>query len=683
MNKQNNQLSPAFKKQAAKSIFAIVFFVVAYLVILCLALVLTTLCFWGAVGLISVTLSLITAAMSLGLVSLAVLILFFLVKFLFESHRSDRSHLIEINEDGEPELFAMIREIVSQVGTRFPKKIYLSAEVNAAVFYDAGFWAMFLPVKKNLQIGVGLINTVTRIELKAILSHEFGHFSQQSMKIGSYVYNVNQVIFNMLYNNESYNNLAAKWANTGWFISFAVVLALKINAGIQWVLRKLYNVVNKSYMGLSREMEFHADRIAAGVTGFEPMATALLRMSMSDNALNLAINFYNDESHAGTRSENIYKDQMAIIQYWTNENNYPARNGLPIVSLEEQNKFNKSKLIIRDQWSSHPPIAERISRMKNSGFTANGGPDAPANEMFVQIEQFQKQFTDKIFNPDDPEHHSKQLPVSEFIDAYKAQAQANTFPKLYNGYYDNKNPLPFDLNQTANPNSKTINDLFSDEKVDWVYTSLNMQNDIETLRNISTRQLPVKTFDYGEIRYKQKNAEELASQLQDELAVWQGKIKGNDAEIFLYFRRLEVERSRTERVENIYGDFFQFDQKYDSNYQIYTQMLHDLQFISETTPYDVIKEKLKQIKPTEDTLKKEITGLLNDEVLTNELTEPIKESLAKYISAPLEYFHGTTYDEGNLNVLYGALHNYAYLLTHKYFRMKRALLEYQEALTRL
>jgi Zn-dependent protease with chaperone function len=58
---------------------------------------------------------------------------------------------------------------------------------------------MFLPIKKNLQIGIGLMNSLTQDELKAVLAHEFGHFSQKSMKIGSYVYYANQVIHNLYF----------------------------------------------------------------------------------------------------------------------------------------------------------------------------------------------------------------------------------------------------------------------------------------------------------------------------------------------------------------------------------------------------------------------------------------------------------------------------------------------------
>ena len=89
---------------------------------------------------------------------------------------------------------------------------------------------MFFPVRKNLQIGLGLVNIVSVSEFKAVMAHEFGHFSQRSMKVGSYVYNVNKVIFNMLYENESYQKLISGWGSvTGYFsifVSIAVNFAI-------------------------------------------------------------------------------------------------------------------------------------------------------------------------------------------------------------------------------------------------------------------------------------------------------------------------------------------------------------------------------------------------------------------------------------------------------------------------
>jgi len=166
MTTREIRLSPEFKTQTTKAIVAISFFAISYMLVLLLAVGLTALCVYGGIMLVIAFPRLITLALGIGLASLGVLILVFLLKFIFTSHKVDRSHLYEIKKADEPELFKMISDIVNEVGTNFPKRVYLSSDVNAAVFYDSSFWSMIFPVKKNLQIGLGLVNSVTKTELK-------------------------------------------------------------------------------------------------------------------------------------------------------------------------------------------------------------------------------------------------------------------------------------------------------------------------------------------------------------------------------------------------------------------------------------------------------------------------------------------------------------------------------------
>ena len=207
----NITISDNFKKMTTKAIISIVLFLIVYILLIVLAIGLTILSVLGAIYLIAAKPMAITIGLGIGLASLGFLVLAFLFKFIFKKHTVDRSHLTEITQETEPKLFQFIQEIVDEVGTKFPKKVYISSEVNAGVFYDSSFWSMFFPIRKNLQIGLGLVNTITEQEFKAILAHEFGHFSQKSMKVGSYVYNVNQVIFNMLYDNDSYDENLGKY----------------------------------------------------------------------------------------------------------------------------------------------------------------------------------------------------------------------------------------------------------------------------------------------------------------------------------------------------------------------------------------------------------------------------------------------------------------------------------------
>ena len=681
MLKKEIQLSPEFKAQATKAILAIGFFIVTYLIILVLAVVLTILCIAGGVALVALKPMFATIALGIGLSSLGVLILIFLLKFIFKKHKVERSHLTEIKEHQEPELFKMIREIVQQVDTSFPKKVYVSSEVNAAVFYDSSFWSMFLPVKKNLLIGLGLVNTVTKEELKAILSHEFGHFSQKTMKVGSYVYNVNQVIFNMLADNASYQNLVQRWANVSGYFSIFVVLAVRINQGIQWILRKLYVVVNKSHMGLSREMEFHADEIAASVTGYEPLKKSLLRMALADQSWNKVLNFYDGKISENIKSTNLYADQSTVMHFLAETNSLSITNDLPDISLEEQSKYDKSKLVIKDQWASHPTTNERITRLEKTGFTSDCKSDVLANTIFADAPQLQKQITDKLFASISYPGETKAITADTFLDEYRKENVSVSFPKIYNGYYDSKNPVDFSLNPGISGNEAlTFGELFSDTKVDLVYTAIALQNDMQTLQQIADKPLLVKTFDYDGVRHKSKNARKLIDKLKPELDRLNALIRENDYEIYQFFKREETRQNKPEALTQLYNNFFAFDKIFDSKYEIYTWLLNELHFTSESTPYAQIRDNFYKIQPTEELMKKEIVALLTDTVLQPEITAEIKEKLEQYTSATLEYFKGTSYVDDNLNILYAAIQNYGFLLSRKYFLMKKEILTYQEGL---
>lgn len=681
MKKREIQLSSAFKTQATKSIIAIGLFIFTYLIILLLAVGLTALTITGGFLLITSKPTVITIVLGVGLASLGILVLIFLVKFIFKSHKVDRSHLIEIDETQEPALFEMIDEVVNEVGTAFPKKVYISPDVNASVFYDSNFWSMFLPVQKNLQIGLGLVSIITKEELKAILAHEFGHFSQRTMKVGSYVYNVNQVIFNMLYDNESYENLIRRWANVNGFFSIVVGLAVQLNEGVQWVFKKMYEIVNINYMGLSREMEFHADEIAASITGYEPLQKALLRMPFGDNSYNTVLNFYNAKVSENIKSENIFSDQTALMYYIAETNGIRLSNNLPDITAEEQNKFDKSKLVIKDQWASHPTVEDRVTRLIKTGYTIEAPSDTLANSVFDNIDETQKRLTKKLFETVNYPGEPTTISTSDFIEEYKQEALSNSIANIYNGYYDNKNPMQIDLSQldTAENNS-SFEQLFSPEKVDLVYSALALNNDIETLKNISTNLLSVKTFDYDGVKYKRKNAKELAKKLEIELKRYNEKIKRNDTSIYEYFKKIESEQNAPKQLKRLYDDFFAFDKIFDSKYDIYIKLIEGLQFLNITTPNDEIRSNLRKIKPLEERLKEEINHILSDQIYTTEITKGLKDNLEKYISKTWIYFSGNNYYDENLEILYNAMENYVYLLSRKYFLLKNAILSYQEQL---
>ncbi|MEM8906802.1 MAG: M48 family metallopeptidase [Bacteroidota bacterium] len=678
MIKDNIELSPEFKAQTVKAIVSIAFFILVYLLLIAGAIALTFACVYAGILMIITMPRVIIIALGIGLASMGFLILIFLFKFMFKSHKVDRSHLVEISQKEEPELFQMIESIVEEVGTSFPKKVYLSSDVNAAVFYDSSFWSMFFPIKKNLQIGLGLVNSVTKEELKAILAHEFGHFSQKTMKVGSYVYNVNQVIYNMLYENESYDSMLQRWASVSGYFALFAVIAARIVQGIQWILAKMYNWVNLRYMALSREMEFHADEIAANVTGSRPLQTSLLRLNLAEHAFNSVLNYYGEKISENVKSANIYKEQSYVMGFLAKERQFEVVGGFPQVSLESLNRYNKSKLVIKDQWASHPSIEDRVKRLDALNLVLEQQDDRASGEVFKDIAATQEQLTQHLFSGVKYEGEVQLHAYQHFVKHYEAEYENASFDKRYNGYYDEKNPLPFDLSLPVNEASDwTFTHLFATQKVEEVYHQIGLKNDMEVIRQIAQKQAEIKSFDYNGQKYQQKESTALLKTLEKELLQIEQRIQDNDVQIYHYFLQQERQQSKAPQLETLYGEFFDFDAAFEEEVDQYGELQQALDFINYTTPFEQIKANFEAIEPMEARFKKTITQLLADEAFQAALQPDKKAALEKYLSRDWTYFRGESYFEDNLNVLFEAMNSFNYLLSRKYFVLKKRLLDYQ------
>ncbi|MEJ7766587.1 MAG: M48 family metallopeptidase [Chitinophagaceae bacterium] len=677
----NIHISADFKKMASKAILAIALFIVTYLVLIILAVALTI--GFGYAGLMLIVFKpmVLTLMLGIGMMSVGVFILLFLFKFITKKHTVDRSHLREITSKDEPVLFELIHQVVTEVDTEFPKKVYLSSEVNAAVFYNSSFWSMIFPVRKNLQIGVGLINSVTASELKAILAHEFGHFSQRSMKVGSYVYNVNQVIYNLLYENESYGEILGSWANASKYFKMFAQLAVKIIQGIQWILRKVYVVVNLKYMALSREMEFHADEVAANVTGPTPMISALLRLGLADQSYTWVLDYYSRQVDRSVKTNNVYEQQGWLMNFIAAENNMALESGLPHVSKEDMSRFNNSKLVIKDQWASHPSTEERVEHLKNLKIPEKEVNNALASSLFSDKNAVQEAFTEKFFKPIKYETTPSIETTERFIDDYKRTFNEGNFSKVYNGYYDIKDIAPDVPNAAADETiSGPIHELFSDAIVDLINTANSLESDIASLKQIAEGETGIKTFDYDGQRYTVNDAGDLVVRLVEELKELKTRIENHDSKIHTFFRYLARQQGNEQEFIAKYAIYNKEKEDFDRRLVLYNKMIDETQFLQHTTSYDTIEQNFEKLLPMEKELKMEIGSILVNEKHQRNLTDEIKAIFENYLDNERSYFSRPEYNQQAIDRLYAGITNFYTVISNTLFDTKKSLLEYQSSL---
>jgi len=681
MIKDKIKVSENYKSAAKKANTSIVFFVIVYIILVVIAVALTILCGYAGVIMVKGVKFFYGQIAGLGLMLVGALVLFFLLKFIFSVNKVDRSNLLKITRAEEPELFKMIDEIVREVGTEFPKNVFLSSGVNACVFYDSSFWSMFFPVKKNLEIGMGLVNASRTDELKAILSHEFGHFSQKTLRTGSYVYTVNHIIFNMLYENNSYGKMIQKLTSINYVITFFVMLSVKIIMAVQWILKIMYGFVNKNYLALSREMEFQADEIAANVTGYLPLKTNFLRLELADQAFNNVLGFYDEKIANNILSENIYPDHKFVMELMAGDRNIPVVDGIPEVSREEYTRFKKSKLIIKNQWATHPETIDRIARLEALNIPSKNNNLLPAWNLFADPDKTQRALTKNLFEPVKFSGETKPLSLDEFKAEISEDYKKNTFPKIFNGYYDFKNPEIVKPEELTTNSDDNLNNLFSAQNVALIHEFITMESDLENIKNIANKTIKVKSFDYAGKKYSSRKCNDLISELEIKLSEMKKAVKEIDVRIYSFFIKTEQQKPGERKLEKLYNDFYRISTTYEEKIGLCNKMLERLQFVNDEREIDWIKKQFKEIAGMELQLKSYIREIIETDILEDDITLEISTNFKAYLSKDLEYFGSSSYYNDNLNILFKSIYDYAPLLNRSLFLHKKQLVDYQAFLS--
>lgn len=291
----------------------------------------------------------------------------FMIKALFFRSSRDNGHSIEIKPEDEPELFDFVNRVADEAKAPRPHKIFISNVVNASVSYDVSIINLILPTKKNLEIGLGLVNTLDLGEFKAIVAHEFGHFAQKSMLIGRWVYVAHRVAehivgkrdaFDSFLNGLSRVDIRVAWI--GWVLS-AIVWSIRS------ISHTLFTLVLVSQRALSREMEFQADLVAVSLTGSDAIVNSLYKLRAADEAYDNAIEFVNKQLQNHKTVSNIYVIQTNAIKHMAVVLNDPSYGVSPKPGVSDGATFRVFKEQIAQapkMWNTHPSNTDREKNAK-------------------------------------------------------------------------------------------------------------------------------------------------------------------------------------------------------------------------------------------------------------------------------------------------------------------------------
>ncbi|MEN0061725.1 MAG: M48 family metalloprotease [Myxococcota bacterium] len=304
-----------------------------------------------------------------GLVAIPAAFLFVvMVKGLFMVHRGRPSGLTRITAEDEPALMAFINRVADEAGAPRPHKVFLTAQVNAAVFYDLSWFDVLFPSRKNLLIGLGLVNALSLDEFKAVLAHEFGHFAQRTMRIGRWVYLTQQFVGELVVRRDGLDRfldgvsrLDIRIAWVGWIMRLWVW-------SVRSVIEAAFRFVVLLDRSLSREMEFQADRVAVSLTGSDSLIHALHRLTAADVALDRAVHFALGELEQERAPEDLFALQSRIIEHLREVLHDPTFGLTPSPPTDRRadfRVFSPDLAEVPRMWSTHPANPDREASAKD------------------------------------------------------------------------------------------------------------------------------------------------------------------------------------------------------------------------------------------------------------------------------------------------------------------------------
>lgn len=242
---------------------------------------------------------------------------------------------VEATPAAEPALWARIRHLAQQVGTRAPRRIFLVPDVNAAVWENTRLLGL-IPGRRQMMIGVPLLMALPPAQMDAVLAHELGHYGNRDTRLGGLVGRARAGVMGAV-------------RAAGRRRKVELPGAVLFVAVFRWYAKIVLGVTQEA----SRAQELAADRVAGAIAGRANAVAALGEMRVIDAAYDFYLDRY---ATAGLRI-GLLPPPPEVLGGFTALLADPSRRA-ELEKVRDEPDTGKS-----DPYDSHPPTTERIAAL--------------------------------------------------------------------------------------------------------------------------------------------------------------------------------------------------------------------------------------------------------------------------------------------------------------------------------
>lgn len=421
----------------------------------------------------------------------------FMIKSLFAVRKAGDPGGVEVTQESQPKLFKFLHQLADEVGAPRPHRVFITPEVNAAVFYDLSLLNLLFPSKKNLIIGLGLVNVLSLSELKAVLAHEFGHFAQGSMVVGRWVYIAQQIIAHMVATRDWLDSLVRFLSRVDLRVAWLGWILGLLLWSIRSLVDTLFGLVIMAERALSREMEFNADLVAVSVTGSDDLINALHKLQAADHAWQTALSVASNEAQKGNTLDDLFHAQEATISEMRRVLDNKSYGKSPEIpdncELSSHRIFSEDMARPPQMWATHPPNRDREDNAK-AFYIQGESNQQDAWALFLHPKALRQSISAKFYNIEEETETQAVSPLEAVIKRFDHAAYA---PE-YRGTY---------LNRSAVRNFETVDEMMeigelagtAKESLAQLYPE-SIVNDLDAARNLDIERDTLEALERGDLK---------------------------------------------------------------------------------------------------------------------------------------------------------------------------------------
>ncbi len=365
------------------------------------------------------------------------------------------------------------------------------------------------------------------MELKAVIAHEFGHFGQNSMKIGSIVSIGYEIIGNLVNRRDFLDQWLVDWQTSNshrvWRL-FGTITAGSIG-GVRKIMYKTYVFVQKGFLGLSRQMEYDADNVSADTVGNAIAVSALCKINYVSERFEAYSSLVSSiASSKNLRPSSYWEGYEAFI---TLCESFDGKNITPIKLMDEQDIVQvASRVQIKNPWLSHPTLSQRISRIKST----NRNVDLPCLTSATEIVPLTvyQDVSDNLFHLTELNQLSSSTNC-DYTQLLLEELSERSFPLEQRPFLNRDlsggfNPNDFDTQKGNETNP------FTEENKKVIEEFDTAISDYRVMVAFRQGELGEKIIRYNDIVYKRKNVP--VDQQEQVVNLLSQKVRSIDREVF-------------------------------------------------------------------------------------------------------------------------------------------------------